>query len=118
MACSSPPAAEPSTPRLCWAAPSCAKPSAGGVDPEQLLGAVDLVYQEERQSTVEQREARRAACAATGLTHRRIDLWERSGRDHSTYPHLDDAARELAGRFPALGIGAGYSTEAGVDDAD
>jgi hypothetical protein len=89
-----------------------------GIDPHQLADAVDLVWGEWRQSTAEAREARRAARRVTGLTPRQMDLWEEEGRDYSTFPGLDDTARELAGAYPALGIGSGYTSEGGADETD
>src|SRR5262249_30230079 len=62
--------------------------------------------------------ARRAARRATRLTARRIAQWEDAGRDYSDYPDLDVAARQLAGNYPALGIGAGYTSADGYDDRD
>src|SRR5262249_36179276 len=62
--------------------------------------------------------ARRAARQQTGLTARRIDQWEDAGRDYSTYPDLDTKARELAGAYPALEIGPGYTNEGGPDDTN
>jgi hypothetical protein len=88
-----------------------------GLDPQQLANAVNVLWREERQATAGLFEARRAARKKTGLTHRRIALWEALGRDHSTYPGLDTDARELVGAYPQLGIGAGYSAGA-PDDLD
>jgi hypothetical protein len=92
--------------------------AAWGVDPHRLADAADFVWKEWRQSTAEGREARLAARRVTGLTPRQIDLWEEEGRDYSTFPGLDDTARELAGRFPALGLGRGYTSEGGADETD
>ncbi len=64
------------------------------------------------------REAEQAARRKTGLTVGAVARWENAGRDHSTWPALDVLARELAGEYPALGIGSGYSTEDGYDDTD
>ena len=89
-----------------------------GIDPYRLADAVDLVWAEERQINVESHAARRAARRLTGLTHRRIDSWEEAGRDASTFPGLDESARDLASEFPALGIGVGYSSEGGEDHTD
>jgi hypothetical protein len=89
-----------------------------GIEPHRLADAVEVVWAEERQATAEVFEARRAARKATGLTHRRIDQWEDSGRDYSEFPGLDATARTLAGTYPALGIGAGYTSEGGADDTD
>src|SRR5262249_22328889 len=89
-----------------------------GVDPYQLADAGDAVWREERESTAEVFEARRAARKATGLTARRMNQWEDAGRDSSEYPDLDVTARSLAGSYPALGIGLGYTSETGYDDTD
>ena len=78
------------------------------VDPYQLANAVETVWQEARDASTEAREALGEARRRTGLDARRIADWERAGRDGSTWPGLDVAARELAGEFPALGIGSGY----------
>ena len=58
------------------------------------------------------------ARAKTGLTVGAIARWENAGKDHSTWPGLDVVARELAGEYPALGIGRGYSDEDNYDDTD
>jgi hypothetical protein len=52
-------------------------------------------------------EARRK----TGLTVFKIAEWERSGRDHSSYPQLDVMARELASESPELALGPAYGDE-------
>jgi hypothetical protein len=91
---------------------------AWGIDPHRLADAVDVVWTEERESTRDLYAARRAARRATGLTARRIGQWEDAGRDSSEYPGLDVAARQLAGAYPALGIGTGYTSEGGFDDTD
>ncbi|MHC4402230.1 MAG: DNA polymerase [Planctomycetota bacterium] len=88
------------------------------IDPYQLADAVDTVWAEERDSQAELREAHKTARGKTGLDARRIAQWERSGRDGSTWPGLDVAARELAAEFPALGIGVGYDEATGYDDTD
>jgi hypothetical protein len=92
-----------------------------GLDPHQLAGAVDAVWEEakaERAAGADVQAARRAARRITGLTAPRIARWEDSGRDYSDYPGLDVTARELAGEHPALGIGRGYETESGPDSTD
>jgi hypothetical protein len=89
-----------------------------GIDPQRLAEAVDVVWAEEREATAEAREARRAARKATGLTARRINQWEDAGRDYASYPGLDATARSLAGEYPALGIGRGYTSDGGADDTD
>jgi hypothetical protein len=91
---------------------------AWGVDPQRLATVVDFVWREEREATAELVEARRAARRATGLTAKRLNAWEDSGRDYSEYPGLDGTARDLAHAYPGLGIGRGYTTEGGYDDTD
>jgi hypothetical protein len=88
------------------------------LDVHRLADAVDYVWQRDRESTEEIHKARRAARAYTGLTARRIDQWEDAGEDYSTWPDLDVKARTLAGRYPELGIGAGYQSDTGYDDTD
>jgi hypothetical protein len=89
-----------------------------GLDPHRLAEAVDGVWAEEKEATAEVREAQRAARKRTGLTARRINRWEDAGRDHASYPGLDVAARSLAGEYPALGIGRGYTSDGGADATD
>ncbi len=89
-----------------------------GIDPHHLADAVDAVWQQEREATAEVADAQRAARRETGLNQRRIDQWEDAGKDHAEYPRLDEMARELAGSYPALGIGRGYDRETGHDDTD
>jgi hypothetical protein len=88
------------------------------IDAHRLADAIDWVWEEERQANAESYAARREARKATGLTPRRIGQWEDSGRDHSLFPGLDATARELAGAYPALGIGPGYISDGGADDTD
>lgn len=95
-----------------------AEARAAGLDPHRLAEAVDHLWTAERESRGESTEARRAARKATGLTPRRIDLWEDSGKDHASIPRLDGRARELTRLHPALGIGPGYEGEAGSDATD
>lgn len=92
--------------------------AASGLNPHRLADAVLDLWQEEREAARESVEARRAARKETGLTVRRIHQWENSGYDHSSYPGLDTAARDLAGRYPALGIGRGYVQEENYDNTD
>jgi hypothetical protein len=87
-----------------------------GIDPHRLAEAVAMVWTEEREASAEVHAAHRAARKATGLTARRISQWEAAGRDPSDYPGLDVKARELAGAYPALGIGRGYDPEAPDED--
>lgn len=69
------------------------------VDPYQLTEAVEIVWAETRDASIEQREALLEARRRTGLNAKRIADWERSGRDGSTWPGLDVAARALAGEW-------------------
>lgn len=62
--------------------------------------------------------AERAARQTTGLTVNRIQQWEDSGKDYSTWPQLDVLARELAGEYPELGIGRGFNHDDTVDGTD
>jgi hypothetical protein len=82
--------------------------AADKVHPSRLTSAVDWLYQQDRAATDEAAAAIRAARRDTGLTVNRISRWENAGRDCSTWPGLDATARELAGQYPALGIGPGY----------
>jgi hypothetical protein len=91
---------------------------AWGIDAHKLADAVDIVWREERDANRELFAARQAARRATGLTPQRIRQWEDSGRDYSTFPNLDVQARQLAGAYPVLGIGSGYTSSDGVDDTD
>jgi hypothetical protein len=88
-----------------------------GIDPSRLAEAADHVWSQERQASAEANAARRAARQITLLTGKRIHEWERSGRDHSTYPGLDVLARDLADEYPVLGIGRGYDPDA-PDEGD
>ena len=88
------------------------------IDIHHLADAVDSVWNTERQSTLEIHDARRIARRETGLTARRINRIEESGQDYSNHRGLDDKARQLAGRYPALGIGPGYRQDDGPDEID
>ena len=85
------------------------------INPHDLADAVETVWHEERDTLAAIIEARKAARKATGLTPRCLASWEDAGKDHTTYPALDTTARELAGMYPALGIGEGYSMETAYD---
>jgi hypothetical protein len=89
-----------------------------GIDPYQLAEAADEVWREHRHSTAEANAAREAARRVTGLTQRQLNLWEDAGHDYSSWPGLDTVARELAGAYPALGTGPGYTGEYGEDHHD
>ena len=74
------------------------------IDPYKLADAVDMLWSGERDAEAEQAEALRDARKRTGLTAKRIARWEDSGRDHSTFPGLDETARSVATDNPELGI--------------
>jgi hypothetical protein len=89
-----------------------------GVDPRYLDDAVRFVHHEEREARSEFVEAVKAARKSTGLTPNRISRWEDRGGDYSTWPGLDTKARDLAGEYPALGIGAGFDMGTNYDRND
>lgn len=89
-----------------------------GVDAHMLADAARDVWQEEHTADREFQEALKATRRETGLTSKRIGDWENAGRDYSTWPGLDRRARELAGEYPALGIGPGFEHGTGFDDTD
>jgi hypothetical protein len=88
------------------------------LNPDQLARAAEMVWREERDSTAAIVKARKKARQMTGLTTQRIHQWEDAGKDYSTWPRLDDQARELAGLFPDLAIGPGYVQEDGYQTID
>jgi hypothetical protein len=84
--------------------------------PVDLLFGLQEAQREEAEALAEIIAARKAARKATGLTSWRLHRWEDAGRDYSTWvcPNgfgLDVIARELAGMYPALGLGEGYGDE-------
>lgn len=89
-----------------------------GVDPFAVDAVARDVWKDRRAAGADFQEAVKAARKATGLTVNRIDRWEDAGHDYASWPGLDRAARELAGMYPALGIGRGYETGANYDDTD
>jgi hypothetical protein len=97
------------------------KAAEAGLHPASLAAAVDYVWGEQRNRARERDVEREAALAAarqmSGLTPGKINRWEDRGGDSSTWPGLDTLARELAGSYPALGIGSGYS-DGGYDSTD
>jgi hypothetical protein len=92
--------------------------TAWNLDPFRLADAAGSVWRESRTSTAELCDAIREARQATGLTCRCLNQWEDAGHDSASWPGLDTAARELAGRLPALGIGEGFRQDTGHDDTD
>jgi hypothetical protein len=74
------------------------------IDPQRLAQAARVLWAEQRAMGAETAEAIRHARRLTGLTPAKIDRWESDGRDHSTWPALDEQAGDLAAGYPALGI--------------
>lgn len=89
-----------------------------GCHPAYVQEAAKYVHASRREMVQEIRAAELVARAKTGLTVGAIARWENAGKDHSTWPGLDVAARELASEYPILGIGRGYSSEDAYDDTD
>jgi hypothetical protein len=87
-----------------------------GIDSHALVDALDLVWREEREAGAAGRAARQAARKVTGLTARRIGQLDDAGSDYANMNGLDSTARDLADRFPELGIGRGYDPDAPDDD--
>jgi hypothetical protein len=92
--------------------------AAWGICPYRLADAATHLWAQERSASKEAFDARKAARRATGLTQDRISEWEDAGGDSASWPDLDLTARELAGRYPALGIGTGYTSEGGEGRTD
>ncbi len=88
------------------------------VEPYRLAETAKEVAEAGRETTKALIDAIGEARKVTGLTRTRINRWEDAGRDSSSWPGLDTAARDLAQRFPILGIGSGYQVETGYDDTD
>ncbi|MFL5342052.1 MAG: DNA polymerase [Gemmataceae bacterium] len=88
------------------------------IDPHVLADAVDDEWQRERELRAGRIEAIRAAQQATKLTPARINRWEDAGHDYASWPGLDTQARELAGLYPALGIGREFCLDDDFDDTD
>jgi hypothetical protein len=89
-----------------------------GCHPVYVVQAVGEVLAAEQQTVRDHAAAVAAARRKTGLTVNRIAQWEHSGHDYSTWPRLDEDARELAGAYPELQIGRGYVTGEASDDTD
>jgi hypothetical protein len=85
--------------------------------PYNLAAALDDVYERYREREAPLIAAELAARRQTGLTVKKIELWEDSGKDHSTFPQLDVTARELAAELPELGLGCGFDDGDGRDHA-
>lgn len=89
-----------------------------GVNRFTLAAAVEDLHEQEREAIKDQREAIQAARKVTGITFEKACKWEGDGHDYASWPGLDVTARSLAGEYPALNIGEGYSSATGVDDND
>jgi hypothetical protein len=92
--------------------------AARGQDPYVLATAAQHVWKARRTLYAETREAKRRVRQRTGLTAAQIARWEQAGRDASSWPDLDAVAQEVAGDFPALGLGAGFGAVDGYDRVD
>ena len=88
------------------------------LDPITLAESAETIWRIHRETDKPFFEAKREARRGTGLTTARLNRWEDRGFDNATWPHLDLTARELAGRFPELGIGPGFQMDSGVDTTD
>lgn len=105
-------------PETAYGSTMLSEAAAFGVEPSLFAEAVDVVWRMQKTSREELCEGLEAARRATGLNRRRINQWEDSGKDYSSYPGLDDVARELAGQCPALGLGPGFALAGGVDETN
>lgn len=88
-----------------------------GVDPHDLADALIFLWDSKRQYTLEIERCLQHARRATGLTRGRINQWEESGRDHSTWPGLDVVAADLASEFPQLGLHSHHDHAAALWEA-
>lgn len=88
------------------------------IDPVELARVAKSLWRMEKESVGGLVNAIDQARKRTGLTASRINRWEDAGLDSSSWPSLDTQARDLAGEFPELGIGTGYRTDDGFDNAD
>ncbi len=88
------------------------------IDPHELADAAVMVWNQNRESEQAFLNAKRSARSATRLTSNRLNRWEDKGKDYSTWPGLDESARELAGTHPELGIGHGYESDTTADAPD
>ncbi len=88
------------------------------VDPYELADAVDYCWRAEKDATADFYAAKREARKLTGLTAPTLNRLEDSSLDHTTVGRFDETARELASRFPVLGLGGGYETGNGFDSTD
>lgn len=91
---------------------------AWGLDADDLAEAADTVWKIHRETEQAFFEAKREARRVTGLTTAKLNRWEDSYKDSSSWPRLDETARELAANFPELGIGPGFESDASYDSHD
>lgn len=85
--------------------------------PGDLAEAVDVLWKEKRDAVLEYEKAKQGAREITGLTRGRINAWEDAGHDYSSWPSLDEAATEVAGTYPELGLGR-LAEGGGYDSTD
>jgi hypothetical protein len=78
------------------------------VDADEIATTLSVVHAEHKESVSDFYVAKHAARAVTGLTAKKISRMENSLFDSADSLGLDKTARELAGDYPALGIGPGY----------
>ena len=88
------------------------------INPHELADAAVMVWNRNLESEQAFLNAKRSARNATGLTPGRLNRWEDAGKDYSSWPGLDESARELAGTHPELGIGYGYESDSNADATD
>jgi hypothetical protein len=88
------------------------------IDPYDLQQVLNYVWKEEQAAVAEIGEAVTKARKTTGLTVGRINQWEDAGHDYAGWPGLDVTARSLAGEYPVLMVGQGYTAEGGADSTD
>jgi hypothetical protein len=74
------------------------------VDMDQVLANMPLAWEFLAQERELLDAPRRSAVEITKLNSERCNLWEDSGRDHSTRPGFDVSAREIATLHPELGL--------------
>jgi hypothetical protein len=82
-----------------------------GADPYALAEAAKMISESERHAGAARLEAVRAARSASGLSANRMERYLAAGKDADSVYGLDVTARELAGMYPDLGLGAGYDPE-------
>jgi hypothetical protein len=88
-----------------------------GVDPTELRDIARQIWEEQKSGsfTSEQLAAMKSARKVTGLTPSKIAKWEDAGKDHSSWPGLDQTARDMA---PEMGWMSPYEEFSGADTND